>query len=59
MKKLTQFAFYRKNTTSAWLHRILIVHSGVFSDVDSIVALGRPVPVVDVRFGKELPKELA
>jgi hypothetical protein len=58
MEKLTQFASARKNTTSAWLYRVLIVHSSGFSDVDSVVALGGSVPVVDVRFGRELPKDL-
>jgi hypothetical protein len=59
MKKLTRFASDRKTTTSAQLHRVFIVHGdGKSPSASSIRALGRHVPVVDVRFGTELPKDL-
>ena len=58
MKELMQFAADRKTTASAWLHRIVIVHSDGFPGVELIRALNRHVPVVDVRFGTELPKDL-
>ena len=59
MEALTKFASDHKNTTSAWLYRILIVASGQnlpnFTLVD---ALGGCVPIVDVRVGKTLPIDL-
>ena len=59
MKELTRFASERKNTVSAWLHRVVIVHPrGKFPSATSVYALGRCVPVVDVRFGMELPTDL-
>ncbi|KAF9784589.1 hypothetical protein BJ322DRAFT_1065152 [Thelephora terrestris] len=58
MKGLEQFASDRQNTMSAWLHRIVIVHSDGFPGAESIRALGRHVAVVDVRFGTELPMDL-
>ena len=53
MKKLTQFAFIRKNTsTSAWLHRVLIFHrEGCFPSTGSIQRLRSHVGIVDVRTG--------
>lgn len=59
MEELTQYASNRKETTSAWLHRVVIVNpDGVFPRIDSIRTLGGHVPVVDVRVGTELPKDL-
>ena len=59
MKELTQFAFNRKNTASAWLYRVVIINSkGILPRFACIDALGRYVPVVDVRVGKELPADL-
>ena len=59
MKELTRFASNRKNTALAGLHRVVIVHTdGMFPSAASIRALQRIVPVVDVRFGKELPTDL-
>ena len=58
MKKLIQFASDRRGTTSAWLRSVLVVPLGGLSDVDSIVALEGPVPVVDIQFGRELQKNL-
>jgi hypothetical protein len=58
MKKLAQFASDRKSTTSAWLHRIVIVYSNGTHDANHIHTLGKHVPVVEVRFGAELPTDL-
>ena len=59
MEKLTRFASDRKDTTLARLYHVVIVHEdGRFPSATSIRALGRHVPVVDVRFGTELPKDL-
>ena len=59
MKELTQFATDRKDTTSAWLHHVVIVgQGGGFPTATSILELGRHVPVVDVRFGTKLPMGL-
>jgi len=59
MKELTQFASDRKNTTSARLHRVIIVDSGgKFPSATSIDALEKHVPIVDVRRGKKLPTDL-
>ena len=59
MEALTKFASDRKNTTSARLYHVVIVSSGeglpAFASVD---ALGRHVPVVDVRMGRKLPAGL-
>ena len=60
MEELIQFAFNRKNTTSAWLYRVVIVDSrGELPRFASIDALGEHVSVVDVRIGKKLPEDLA
>ena len=59
MEKLTQFASDRESTTSARLYHVAIVdEDGEFPSADSIRALGRHVPVVDVRFGTKLPTDL-
>ena len=59
MEELMRFASSRKNTTSARLHRVVIVNSkGKLPGFASIDALGKHVPVVDVRMSKELPKDL-
>jgi len=59
MEELTQFASDRKNTSSARLHRVVIVDSGgKFPSDASIDALEKQVPVVDVRRGKKLPTDL-
>ena len=59
MKELAQFAFDRKNTTSAWLDRVVIIHrGGILPDIASVRGLEEHVPVADVRTGAELPAEL-
>jgi hypothetical protein len=59
MKELTRFASDRRNTTSALLHRILIVHwDGTFPSTASIRELKRYVTIVDVRMDDELPTDL-
>ena len=59
MVELTRFSSSRKNTTSARLHRVVIVHSrGQLPPFALIDELGRHVPVVDVRIGKALPSDL-
>jgi len=59
MKELTRFVSDRKGTVSAWLYRVIIVHPcGTFPSAASIHALGRHLPVVDVRFGTKLPTDL-
>ena len=59
MEALTKFASDRKNTTSAWLYRVVIVSSGQnLPNFASIDALGACVSVVDVRVGKRLPADL-
>jgi len=59
MEDLTRFASERKKSTSAWLHRVVIVDQcGDFSSAASIHRLGIHVPVVDVRFGTELLTDL-
>ena len=59
MEELAQFAFNRKNTTSAWLYRVVIVNSkGGLPSVVSIDELGKYVPIVDARIGKKLPTDL-
>ena len=59
MEKLTRYASDRKGTTSAWLHQVMIINSdGMLPSVASIRKLGKHVPVVDVKVGMELPKDL-
>ena len=59
MKELAQFASSRKNTTSAWLHRIVIVNSKwILPTSASVEKLAKHVPVVDVRIGAKLPADL-
>jgi len=59
LEALTQYASNRKNTTSAPLHHVVIVNSkGDLPRFASIGALGRHVPVVDVRIGEKLPTDL-
>ena len=59
MEQLTQFASNRKNTTLAWLYRVVIVNSkGILPRFASIEALGKYVSVVDVRIGNKLPADL-
>lgn len=59
MEKLAQFACCRASTPSARLYHVVIIHeNGVFPTAASIHALERHVPVVDVRFGTELPIDL-
>jgi hypothetical protein len=60
MEELTQYASKRKATTSAWLYKVVIVHrGGVFPSIAAIRKLGEHVPVVDVRVGTELPRDLS
>ena len=60
MEALTKFASNRKNTTSAWLHRVVIVDSKEnLPTTASINALGKHVPDVDIRVGERLPTDLA
>jgi len=59
MKELTQFASDRKNTTSARLHRVVVVDSGgKFPSAASVDALEKHVPIIDIRWGKKLPTDL-
>ena len=59
LEELRQFASDRKSTASAQLYRVVIVNSkGELPSVSSIDALEKHVPVVDVRMGKEFPKDL-
>ena len=59
MEELMKFALNRKGTTSARLHRVVIVNSkGKLPTITSVDALGKHVPVVDARMGKEFPKDL-
>ena len=59
MEELTQFASDRKNTGSARLHRVVIIHrDGILPDIVSIRWLEEHVPVVDVRVARELPTDL-
>ena len=56
MEELTQYVSKRKDTTSAWLYKVVIVHpDGVFPSITAIRKLGEHVPVVDVRIGTKLP----
>jgi len=59
MQNLAQFAVGRASSPSARLHQVVIVHqNGGFPSAASIHALEKHVPVVDVRFGTELPRDL-
>ena len=59
MGELAQFASDRKNTASAWLHRVVIIHQdGTFPSITSIRKLEKHVPVVDVRIATKLPMDL-
>ena len=59
MDELIRFSSRRKKTKSAWLYRVVIVNSkGTLPRFASIDRLGKYVPVVDVRLGKELPSDL-
>ena len=59
MRRLTEFASYRKNTTSARVHRILFIHEdGKFPSAMSIRALRSTVTIVDVRVDDKLPMDL-
>ena len=59
MEELTRFSSNRRCTSSAWLHRIVIVNStGKLPPFALIDELGKHVPVVDVRVGKELPSDV-
>ena len=62
VEELVRFASDRKNTTSAWLHRVVIVHSGVnfsgLSTVTSTHELEKHVPIVEVRVGRDFPTDL-
>lgn len=59
MERLTRYASKRKETTSAWLYRVVIVNpDGVFPGIGSVRNLARHVPIVDVKVGTELPKDL-
>ena len=59
MEELAQFASDRKNTTSAWLHRVVIIHlDGRVPTAASIHGLEEHVPIVDVRFGRTFPTDL-
>ena len=60
MEALTQFASNRKNTTSTWLHRVVIVESWSKNppSVPSIGALRKYVQSVDVSVGRGLPADL-
>ena len=59
--ELAQFAFNRKNTTSAPLHRVVILNSsnGQLPSVASVERLRKRVPVVEVMQGRELPEDLS
>ena len=62
MEELVRFASDRKNTTSAWLRRVVIDHLGVtfssFSTIAPTHELEKHVPIVDVRLGGEFPTDL-
>ena len=59
MEALTKFVSNRKNTSSAWLYRIVIVSSKQdLPSAASIDALEGHVPVFDVRVGNKLPADL-
>ena len=59
MEELTRFALDRKDTTSAWLYRVVIVNSkGILPKFASIEALKKHVSVVDAQIGDKLPADL-
>jgi len=59
LEELARFASNRRNTASTPLHRVVIIDSkGKYPSIASIDALEKHVPVVDVRMGKEFPKNL-
>ena len=59
MEELMRFASDRRNTTSTWLHHVVIANPrGDFPSIASISALEERVPVVDVRIATELPMDL-
>jgi len=58
MEELVRFASDRKNTTSAWLHRILIVHqNGKLPSASSIHKL-RCIVEIEVQIAAELLRDL-
>ena len=58
-QRLTKYAYNRGETTLAKLYQVVIVHKdGKLPSAASIHALGRYVPVVDVRFGTKFPADL-
>ena len=60
MEGLTRYASDRKNTASVWLRHVVIVDSREIIPTEaSIKALEEHVSVVDVRVGKEIPRDLA
>ena len=60
MEELTQYASKRKDTTSAWLYKVVITHpDGVFPSISAIRKLTEHVSVVDVRIGAKLPGDLS
>jgi len=59
MKGLVRFVSDRKNTTSAWIHYVVITDpEGKFSSIALISALEECVPVVDIQIATELPMDL-
>ena len=59
MEELVRYASKRKDTTSAPLHQVVILNSdGVFPKIASIRRLGKLVPVLDVKIGTELLRDL-
>ena len=59
MDELVRFASNRKNTTSARLHRVVIVNSrGILPRFALLEELGKHVPVVEAQIGKKLPTDL-
>lgn len=59
MEELIRFSSHLKNTTSALLHRVVIVNSnGQLPRFALVEELKKHVPAVDVRIGKELPLDL-
>jgi len=60
MEGLTQYVSKRKSTTSAWLYKVVIVHTdGVFPSNTAIRKLREHVSVIDVRIGMGLPGDLS
>ena len=59
MRALTRFASDHKNTTSARLQRVVIIHwGGMFPTIASIRKLEEHVPLVDVRTDTKLPTDV-